>query len=467
MLGRLSDIVTSTGGRLIGEDVSFDGIGTDTRSDLTGRAYVALSGERFDGNDYVHAAREAGAIGALVSRPADDVLPQVAVGDTLQALQVMTRDWRRRFDIPVFGITGSNGKTTTKEILYSIVSQQAPALATKGNLNNHIGVPLTLARLRDEHAFAVIEMGANHAGEIATLAAIAEPTVGLVTHAGDAHLEGFGSRDGVAHAKGEMFLGLSDDGVAVINHDDVYVPLWRGFAGSRRQISFGMTAGADVTALDAEMQAGEGGWVFRLVMPGRETVTARLPLLGQHNLMNALAACAAACAADLPTHAIVAGLAAMQSVPGRLFGRQGINGLQLIDDTYNANPGSLRAALAVLETLPQRRWLALGDMAELGNDAVEVHRQMGGVIRDYGVERLWACGPKTQATVQAFGEGARHFPDHASLSAAVREEAAADICLLVKGSRSAGMEAVVQALAAGSGGSEDKGASEHGGESAC
>lgn len=449
MLGQISELAAHMGGQLQGADMSFDGIGTDTRQNLSGQAYVALVGDRFDGNEYVEAAKNSGAVAAVVSKDSATDIPQIRVDDTLCALQRAASSWRQKFQIPVFGITGSNGKTTTKEMLASICRQAGPTLATHGNLNNHIGVPLTLARLREEHSYAVIEMGANHAGEIAALVEIARPTVGLITQAGDAHLEGFGSREGVAKAKGEMFAGLADDAVAVINADDCYVDLWLGLAEGKRVVTFGLEAeSADVTASDIRLvtESAVVQWQFDLRIAD-SSASAVLPLLGRHNLMNALAAAAAAHAAGLSLREIVAGLAEMKPVPGRLYTRQGLKGMTVIDDTYNANPSSLSAGLDVLQALPQESWLALGDMAELGANSAEVHQEMGRLIRDSGVTRLFVSGELASLAAKTFGSGAEAFSDQAAMAEVISSQADQSVCLLVKGSRSAGMEAVVEALA--------------------
>jgi UDP-N-acetylmuramoyl-tripeptide--D-alanyl-D-alanine ligase len=446
-MDRLAHLAQVVNGRLTGSDTGFAGISTDTRKLQAGDLYVALTGERFDGHEFVAQAASQGAAGALVERALDNVVSQVVVTDALKALQDYAAHWRSRFHIPVIGVTGSNGKTTTKEMLSAIFAQRGPVLATIGNLNNHIGLPLTLARLRAEHQTAVLEMGANHAGEIALLARIGRPTIGVITQAGAAHLEGFGSLEGVARAKGEMYSGLSAEGLAVINADDRYAALWRGLAAHCRQLSFGLEQKSDVTArnLREVVERESGHLEFDLDTPqGGARVC--LPVLGRHNVMNALAAAGCALGAGLSPDEIAAGLGAMRGVSGRLMRREAVNGAHVIDDTYNANPTSLAAALEVMSHLPGRRWLALGDMGELGDESRELHRQAGEWARARGVERLFAVGPLSREAVAAFGAGATHFVDHAQLSAALRREIGADVTVLVKGSRSMHMEQVVQAL---------------------
>jgi UDP-N-acetylmuramoyl-tripeptide--D-alanyl-D-alanine ligase len=446
-MDRLAHLAQVVNGRLAGDDVAFAGISTDTRKLQAGDLYVALSGERFDGHEFVAQAALQGATGAVVERALDGSVAHVIVPDALKALQEYAAHWRSRFHIPVIGVTGSNGKTTTKEMLSAILAQRGPVLATIGNLNNHIGLPLTLARLRAEHQTAVIEMGANHAGEIALLAQLGRPTIGVITQAGTAHLEGFGSREGIARAKGEMYTGLSAEGLAVINADDHYAGLWRSLAAHCRQLSFGIEQAADVAArqLREVIERDAGHLEFELATP-QGNAQVRLPMLGRHNVMNALAAAGCALGAGLSPDEIAQGLGAMRSVSGRLVRRDAVNGAHVIDDTYNANPSSLAAALDVMAHLPGRRWLALGDMAELGVEGRDWHRQAGEWARAKGIERLFAVGPLSREAVTAFGAGAEHFDGHAQLAAALIHEANAQVTVLVKGSRSMHMEQVVQAL---------------------
>jgi UDP-N-acetylmuramoyl-tripeptide--D-alanyl-D-alanine ligase len=347
-------------------------------------------------------------------------------------------------------VTGSNGKTTVKEMLGSIFGQLASTLTTRGNLNNDIGLPLTLLRLEAAHRYAVVEMGANHPGEIAHLSSLARPTVALITNAGPAHLEGFGSVEGVAHAKGEIFSGLVPEGVAVINADDGYAPLWRRLAGDRQILDFGIEQPAEIRA---RMGAPTPGLEnrFELVTPvGRCDVT--MPFPGRHNVMNALAASAAALAAGADLAAIDSGLRNAAGIAGRLQSRPARHGARLLDDTYNANPASVDAALAVLAASPGTRALVLGDMAEMGPEAARFHAEVGATASRLGIDALWATGELSRAAAEAFGTGARHFPDIKALVDALCGELRPDLTLLIKGSRRAGMERVVQALAAEEGG---------------
>jgi UDP-N-acetylmuramoyl-tripeptide--D-alanyl-D-alanine ligase len=390
---RLSEVANATGGRLLGADAAFDGVSIDSRTLTRGQIYLALRGERFDGHAFVAAAAQKGAVGAIVEQAGESGLPQVVVPDTQAALSALAACWRRRMQALVLGVGGRNGKTTTKELLASILAGAGPTLATRGNLNNHIGVPLTLLRLEPGHRFAVIEIGANHPGEIAALAAIAAPSIALVTNAGDEHLEGFGDLAGVAHAEGEMFAALPADGTAVINADDPFHELWRTMARGGSIVRFGIESPAEVraSAIHGRIEAGAFVTVFTLGIAG-EQARVRLALAGRHNVLNALGAAAAAHAAGCALPAIVAGLERTQAVAGRLQLKPGPRGSWLIDDSYNANPSSVRAGIDVLCSLPGEHWLVLGEMAELGNLSESSHIGVGDYARRAGITRLFAMG---------------------------------------------------------------------------
>ena len=442
---RLADLARRLDAPLHGSDARFTRVTTDTRQLAPGDLFVALKGERFDGHHFLEQARAAGATGALVSEAQPSSLPQVIVPDTLAGLQEYATSWRGDFHIPFVGVTGSNGKTTVKQMLSAIFTRRGPVLATVGNLNNHIGVPLTLLSVREEHQTAVIEMGANHPGEIARLAALARPDVGVVNNAGDAHLEGFGSREGVARAKGELFEALAD-GVSVINADDDFASLWRELAQGD-VITFGLGDDADVRAVNPRAEPPEAplGMEFELRTPeGRQGV--RLPLPGVHNVRNALAAAACAVALGMDARDIATGLLNVRPVAGRLSWRKALGGARLLDDTYNANPTSLRAGLELLASVQARRWLVLGDMGELGRGSEQLHFAAGEDARALGIERLYAVGTLAREAAKGFGTGAVHFHDVAELVAEVRERLAPDVALLVKGSRSSRMERVVAGL---------------------
>ncbi len=437
----LQDVAEWTGGTRHGDAVTVGEVGLDSRSLSAGGLFVAMTGTRVDGHDFVADAAARGAAAALVERAGDWPLPVVQVADSRAALQRLGRAWRRRMPARVVGITGSNGKTTVKEMVAAILARRGATLATRGNLNNKLGVPLTLLRLDRGHRFAVVEMGASAPGEIAELAALAEPQIGVVTNAGPAHLEGFGDLDGVARSKGELFAGLPADGIAVVNADDPRAGIWRDLVGERRCLKFGRGADADVRALG---ETGRGH--FELQVPGgRHPV--RLPLPGGHNVMNALAAAAVAVALEVPLGDIVAGLEACTGVAGRLQWRTGREDCRVLDDTYNANPASLQAALDVLAAEHGERWLVLGDMGELGAGAAEMHARAGEAARAAGVHRVFTLGSLAEEATRSFGDGGRHFEDADSLQAALCADLSAEVRVLVKGSRFMGMDRIVAALA--------------------
>jgi UDP-N-acetylmuramoyl-tripeptide--D-alanyl-D-alanine ligase len=446
MMRTLASFAEACGGRLQGGDRDYSQVSTDTRTLGRGDLFVALRGPRFNGNEFVAQAHAAGAAGAVVDAPQVTPLAQVIVAESQAALTRAAQNWRGRFDIPVIGVAGSNGKTSTKEMTAAILARFGACLATRGNLNNHIGVPLTLLRLDSEHRSAVIEMGANQSGDVAALVELAAPTIGLITNAGAEHLEGFGTLEGVARAEGEMVEGLPAAGTAVINADDPYAPLWRGLTRAA-VVTFGMTATAAWRAEEVHCEVDAQGFKtrFTLVSPlGRAPVA--LELAGQHNVMNALGAAAAAAAAGASLEHIVAGLAAVRAVPGRLQFKRALSGAWLIDDSYNANPSSVRAGIEVLAQLDGRKWLVLGDMAELGDFARESHAEIGAFARTHGVERLFATGALTVGAVESFGAGGQWFPDAQALSAALLASSNSAVRMLVKGSRMNRLERVVDAL---------------------
>jgi UDP-N-acetylmuramoyl-tripeptide--D-alanyl-D-alanine ligase len=449
--GNLTALARTLSATLVGPDRDFAGVSTDSRALQAGEIFVALRGPNFDGHAFTPDALRRGAVAVIVEQSWDDILPRLHVADSLQALGAMAADWRNRFQLPVIAVTGSYGKTTVKEMMAAIAATRGEVLATRGNLNNEIGLPLTLFCLDSRHRAAVLELGANHAGEIARLAAICRPDIGIVTAAGPVHLEGFGSIEGVARAKGEIFAGLADDGVAIINADDPYAPLWREMAGARRQVSFGLTRDAEFRAERIRQSLDANGPLleFQLVTPAG-AAEARLALPGQHNAINALAAAAATWAAGWSLDEIVAGLARVTGVKGRMSLRKARSGALLIDDTYNANPTALQAAINYAVALPGETWLALGDMRELGPASAELHAAAGRYARERGVARLYALGPDAAAAAAAFGDG-RHFADADALAAALEEDLPAGVNLLVKGSRSMRLETVIERLVKGEG----------------
>jgi UDP-N-acetylmuramoyl-tripeptide--D-alanyl-D-alanine ligase len=443
----LEQAVAEAGGRLQGEDRRFTSVGTDSRADCSGQLFIALRGERFDGHAYVAAARDGGAVAAMVDHPLPIDIPQWIVDDTRLALGRLAAAWRRRFSGRVVAITGSNGKTTVKEMVAAILGQVGQVRATRGNLNNDIGMPLTLLSARDED-FLVLEMGANHRGEIGYMTDIARPDVALITNAGRAHLEGFGSVDGVAHGKGEIARGLPAEGVFVFGADSPYAGLWHNLAAGRQVLSFALDADADLCADSAaiEVEWTDAGFRTRLAARhGEQIIPMTLRLAGEHNARNALAAAATALALGVDSGAIAGGLATLEPVKGRLCPRR-CGAAGVIDDTYNANPDSIAAAIRVLAGLSGRHWLILGDLAELGPEAEGLHREVGEMARIGGVDRLFSVGTLSEAATQAFGDSARHFAEQEDLIRALRAEISPGDRILIKGSRSARMERIVEAL---------------------
>ncbi len=447
MVGTLAQAAETMRGKLAGDDAGFLGVSTDTRTLNAGELFVALVGPNFDGCDFVEAAADKRAAGAVVGKSVDTPLATISVPDTRLALGELAASWRRRMPARIVGVTGSNGKTTLKEMLSACLSLEAQTLATDGNLNNDIGVPLMLARLSPEHAYAVLEMGANHPGEIAYLTALVEPQVVAITNAAAAHLEGFGSVEGVARAKGEILQGTTRPECAVLNADDAYFELWLEMAADIPVVSFGVDRRADVRATD--IRASDTGSEFELELPGRD-IAVRLPLAGVHNVQNAAAAAAVACALGIDPAIIARGLNNVRPVPGRLRRLSTIGAAALFDDSYNANPASVIAAAEFLAAQPGTGWLVLGDMAELGDEAPALHRAVGRAARQAGISRLFATGELSKRAVEAFGSGALWFDSVEALTDAVRTALQEDGApnLLVKGSRSMRMERVVAGLAA-------------------
>lgn len=442
----LSEAAKATGGTVLGEDAQFTCVTHDSRGDMRGQLFVAMRGERVDGHDYAAVALEAGAAAAMITHQVPGLRSALLVKDARLALGALAAHWRGKFDLPLAAVTGSNGKTTVKEMLAGILramtGSKDTVLATEGNLNNDIGLPLTLLKLRQQHRYAVVEMGMNHFGEISYLTRIGRPSVALVNNAGVAHLGGLGSVDGIARAKGEIFEGLAANGTAVINADDAFAGLWQGLAAGRKILTFGLDKPADVSAnyqLHADSSA------LQLKTPLGEA-NVELPVAGQHNVRNALAATAAAIAMGASLQAIVAGLENFAAVKGRLQRKRGINGALVIDDTYNANPTSVRAAIDVLTAHPGDKLLVLGDMGELGGDAAEMHAEIGAYAKKSGVQALYVLGDLTQEMVKTFGPGAHHFETPAALAQVLEKGMHAGCTVLVKGSRFMRMERVVELI---------------------
>lgn len=438
----LSDLAAAFAMRIQGADAEIAGVSTDTRKLQPGNLYVALRGERVDGHDFLKAAKEAGASAALVERLMPVDLPQLVLPNTEVALGDIARRWRLCCAARVVGITGSNGKTTVKSLTHEILSRAGTCHTTQGTLNNEIGLPLTLCALPDDYKFAVIEMGAGKPGDIEYLAGIAHPDVALINNVAPAHLERMHSLAGIAAVKGAIYSALPDQGIAVINAEDAFADYFTGLAGARRIFRFGMIDAADVRG--RVLAAGTTQHLAITTPLG--SIEVRLPLAGMHNARNALAATAAALAAGAALSHVQAGLEAAHAVSGRLAHRMLANGAMLIDDSYNANPGSVRAAIDTLADLGGERWLVLGDMAELGNDSAALHHGIGSYARERGIERLCAVGPRSIDTCKGYGSGAEHFANQAEMIAALRADLRSGITVLIKGSRSSAMDRVASGL---------------------
>ena len=428
----------------IPRDIAFEGISIDTRTLKPGNLFVAIPGSRFDGHNFVNDAANAGASAAIVSHAVETQLPQLVVTDPVKALGQLAGAWRNQYtQMSFIAVTGSNGKTTLKNMIASILvaacrGDHDQVLASKGTLNNHLGLPLTLCELSAQHRYAVIEMGMNHFGEIAYLSQIARPTEAVITNASAAHLEGVGDLAGVARAKAEVFQGLSPQGTAILNRDDQFYSFWRNQIGPRQSLTFGYHEQADVRALSHSNH-------IHLQTP-QGSIMVKLPLLGNHNVINALAAAATALAIDIHLLHIKTGLENIAPVPGRLHLHELADGVNVIDDSYNANPISVSAAVDTLAHFTGKRILVLGDMMELGNLAESIHAELGINIRKAGIDYLFTFGELSANTAKSFGEGAFHFNEQTKLVKALKPLLCKQTTILVKGSRSMHMENVVSEL---------------------
>jgi UDP-N-acetylmuramoyl-tripeptide--D-alanyl-D-alanine ligase len=447
MMMRVSEAAAMLGVPFTGQDAEVLRVSTDSRSIRPGDLFIALRGDKFDGGNFAARALEQGAVGVVLdAAQAPDIASAIRVDDTRRALGRLAAAWRQRFHIPLVAITGSNGKTTVKEMLTAILRVEAgtdaAVMQTEGNLNNDIGVPLMLLRLRDTHQFAVLEMGMNHAGEIDYLTRLAQPDAALVNNAMTAHIGYLGSVENIARAKGEIFNGLRDAGIALFNADDAHAWMWREANARRSIIDFGLRNPA---AVRGQYRPTLYGSVVDVSLPDA-TLEIELQVPGEHNVMNALAAVAAAFALGVSHRSIVAGLSGFGGVKGRLQKKPALHGSTFIDDTYNANPDSVKAALAVLAQQSGKKVLVLGDMGELGSDAAAMHAQIGLAAREAGCDRLLALGELSRETVAAFGTGAMHFERIQELLAELENELTPDTTVLVKGSRFMQMERVVHSF---------------------
>ena len=429
-----------------GKDIVFSGCSIDSRTIKDGNLFIALKGENFDGHDYVSLAEDNGASSIILEQEVNHTKPVLQVKDTRKAMGLLARSWRDEISIPLIAITGSNGKTTVKEMVSSILSETSEVHATSGNLNNDIGVPLTLFGLDKKHQYAVIEMGANHPGEIEWLSAIARPNVAVITQCAPSHLEGFGSVEGVAKAKSEIYSGLQSSGTAIINADDPFAGFWKETCQNQQQLTFGMLSNdVNVKAEKVEFIAEDASVSFSLVFNG-DKIDINLPLSGHHNVMNALAAAACCLSLEISLSTIKNGLEKMLPVKGRLQIKNGKQGVRIIDDTYNANPRSLSAAIDVLSAYGGSRYLVLGDMGELGETAVQHHVEAGKVARAAKIDGLLSIGELSVNAVESYGLGASHYESFDALEKGLSEIINNDVTILIKGSRYMKMERVVNSL---------------------
>lgn len=440
----LSYVAHTLGIPFSGTDRLCTGVSIDTRTLLPGNLFVALTGAHVNGHDYIREAQTKGAVAVLVSQKIDAGIPSFVVPDTLRALGYLAKKYRAQFEIPMIAVTGSYGKTTVKEMLASILSIQGATLATQGNLNNEIGVPLTLLRLLPEHRAAVIEMGARRKNDIRYLMSLSMPTVSVLNNAGVAHIEMFGSKENIAHAKGEIFSSLGENGTAIINRDDQYADYWAGLlANQQRIIHFGVSEDADFRATQIRLEP--QGSHFTLTAHDLHTqITLASP--GEHNIKNALASAAGASALGVPLNTIKLGLEAFRPATGRLEFKVGISGASIIDDTYNANPDSMRAALSVLAKAQGAKILVMGDMFELGDAAESFHQKMGEEAKQLGVNQLFGIGQFTEFAVKRFGNNGFHYQSKADLITNLLDAMTPHTTILVKGSRGMRMEEIVWAL---------------------
>lgn len=441
---KLKDAANIIGADYNGPDCDFTGISIDSRQNAKGQLFVAIVGDNFDGHDFVDAATKQGAVAAIVSKPLDASIPCLVVSNTRKALADLAAHHRQQMPAIVMGLTGSCGKTTTKALLASILSQHGRTLSNIRSFNNDIGVPLTLLQLDPKHEFAVCEIGANHAGEIAQLTHMVKPDVATITNAAAAHLEGFGDVRGVACAKSEIFQGLGPDGVAVVNADDDYADFWKKHVGDHRIITFGCHQPADVMAKSITLNA-DAQPRFQLVLPNGE-IEVQMQLMGEHNVMNALTAAAMAYAKDVPIEVIKKGLELAESPNKRLIAKRGFAGAMVIDDTYNANPLSASAAISVLARRGGDSVFVLGDMLELGERTDDLHRQIGEQAEQLGIYRLYCYGEHSRFAAEAFGENAYHFEDRDDLLSALQDYLHEGVTVLVKGSNAMGMDKIAKAL---------------------
>lgn len=447
----LADAADILQGFLKGDDVTFTGVSNDTRTLQKNNLYIAINGENFDGHQFLAQAQQVGACAALVSEYVECDLPQVLVPDTTYAMGQLAKYWREQFDLPVVGITGSCGKTTTTRMVAAILSQAGKTLFPEGNRNNQFGVPQTLFKLDDSYEFAVIEMGANRAGDISYLSKIAQPDIAILTNVAPVHLDvtegvGFGTLEGVFQEKSEIFRALGEDGVAIVNADDDYFSEWKRLLTEQVLLTYGFSDVADVRATDLSMNH-DLQYRFCCRTPEGD-VDVQLSSIGRHNIINALAATAAALALGISLTEIQQGLAVVPLVARRMNKHVLVNGAVIIDDTYNSNVKSAKAVIDMLTDFAGKKVVVLGDMAEIGEQSAEFHRQIGAYAKAAGIDQLFAFGTEAIAIQQGFGDNAEHYYDIDKLVNALQPHLRADSMTVIKGSNSVGMNRIVNALVA-------------------
>lgn len=447
---KLNDIASIIGAEPVASNPQIESVSIDTRTMRSDALFIALSGPNFDGNTFVAQAKTLGAAAAIVSKPVETDLPHLFVRDTRQALQALAAYCRSQVNIPVGALTGSCGKTSTKSMIGWVLHGIAPALVTQASYNNNIGVPLTLAHLNATHQYAILELGANHHGEIAQLTRLVQPTVAMILNVGAAHLEGFGSLEGVARAKGEIYEGLSPEGIAIVNIDDPFSPMWLENLNPNQVVTFGRSNQAMIRATK-EVMHDNGEMSFTLNLPGNMSGKIYLPLLGSHQVSNALA-CSAMCHVfGVSLETIVQGLSSMPPVDQRLLRVKGRGGSKIIHDAYNANPTSVTAAIDVLAQCSGQQIFVLGDMLELGDNSKVMHAQMGEKAKSVGIDYFYTVGNLSQSASNAFGENGQHFETKQALLNVLLEQLSPEVTVLVKGSRGMKLEEVVKVLQAKTG----------------
>ncbi|MAJ91451.1 MAG: UDP-N-acetylmuramoyl-tripeptide--D-alanyl-D-alanine ligase [Legionellales bacterium] len=442
----LSEAAKAVGSPLTEKDATFSGCSTDSRTIKKGNLFIALKGEYFDGHEYISVAEKNGASSLIIDHEVSNTKPFIKVKDTRVAMGLLAKCWREKITIPLIAITGSNGKTTVKEMVTSILSTISKVHSTSDNLNNDIGVPKTLFGLNKDHRYGVIEMGANHLGEIGWLSKITSPNIAVITQCAPAHLEGFKNIESIAKAKAEIYTGLQSSGIAVINADDAYADFWKNSCKKIKQVTFGIESeSADIRAKNIKLSANKLFISFSLIT-NDDSIQISLPLIGHHNVMNALAAAACCSSLNISLQTIKKGLESVRPIKGRLEIKTGKNKSRIIDDTYNANPTSLDAGIKTLCNFQGTRFIVLGDMGELGEKAVKFHEDVGIDAKRKNIDGLFTIGKLSMNAAKSFGQGAFHFSSHDELGRALIKILDKNSNILIKGSRAMKMECLIEML---------------------